>query len=187
MLSEVADYSDEIPAYRISPSEYRLTASCYLETVKRHRQNFVLHRKKERIETILNKWKIWFDINIFSMLHINKDFKFDLKKIFEGIDGYFYSGKRIGVVHTFTYGETRDQFTTETFFYFIFLNRTLISILKRNGFNRWQAERDAREIIYGIKRALILARSQDNPEVFAQTLRQLQHRVIADYGEKMNC
>lgn len=184
MLFEVVDYSGEIPTYRNSSSEYRLTASYHLETVKRHRHKFLLHRKKELTETILSKLTIWFDVNIFSMSHINKNFEFDFKKIFEDVDKYFYSGKRIGVVHAFTYGETRDQFTVETRFYFISLNRALTSILKCNGFNPWQARDYAGEIISGIQRALVLARSKDKPEVFTQALLQLQHGVIADYCEK---
>ena len=49
--------------------------------------------------------------------------------------------------------------------------------LKRNGFSAKAAKDNAEDIVAGIQGALVLARSQDSPQVFTRALKRLQKRL----------
>ena len=49
--------------------------------------------------------------------------------------------------------------------------------LNRVGYSRSQARKFAEEVVVGIQGALVLARSQDDPNAFTRTLNRMRKRV----------
>jgi hypothetical protein len=132
---------------------------------------------------MLNDVAIWLEANVFSVLRKSKDPESGIKEIFEAVDRYFYSGSRIGLVYAFASDGARGQFSTEVCAYFASLSKAFTVALKRNGFTEGEARDSAEYIVAGIQRALLLARSQDDPKILTQTLQQLQNRVLVNSRE----
>ena len=144
---------------------------------------FFLVEKKDLAEAMFNDLAAWLEANVFSVLRKIKDPEPDIKEIFEAVDRYFYSGSRIGLVYAFVSDGARGQFATEVCVYFASLSKAFTVALKRNGFTEGEARDSAEEIVAGIQRALLLARSLDDPKIFTQTLQRLQNRLVANSRE----
>lgn len=133
--------------------------------------------KKQMAEAVLDHVADWFERNVFVPLRTNPDPMQGMEHMFEAVDRYFRSGRRICLVGAFALDDTRDEFGQRVNAYFTTWNRSLASALRRHGLNAKEARYTAEEIVAGIQGALVLARSLDDPRVFSRTLRRLQDRV----------
>lgn len=133
--------------------------------------------KKEMAEAVLDDLATWFNENVFMVLHINKDRGVGIKNMFDAVNHYFDSGKRICLVGAFALDDTRDQFGSKLNAYFTTWTVLLTAALKRCGFDTKEAKETAEDIVTGIQGALVLARSRNDPTIFTRTLKRLKKRV----------
>lgn len=139
--------------------------------------HFFPEGKKEMAEAVLHDVAAWFETHVFRPLHESRDPDHGIKGMFEAIDDYFRSGKRICLVGAFALDETRDQFATEVNAYFSTWTKALAAALRRSGLGAREATETAEDVVAGIQGALVLARSQDDPPVFRRAVKRLEDRV----------
>jgi len=142
--------------------------------------HFFPNGKKEMAEAVLDDVAAWFETNVFLPLRENKDPKHGIKEMFVEVKRYFYSGERICLVGAFALDDTRDQFASKVNAYFTSWITALSIALKHSGLGAREAKETAEDIVAGIQGALVLARSQDDPKVFARILKRLQKRLEKD-------
>ena len=189
MPREIAERHDVIPTLGEIFREHGFSGTSLSEITHRtglgkgSLYHFFPSEKKEMAEAVLDDVATWFKTNVFSLLRESKDPNLGIKKMFEAVDRYFYSGKRICLVGAFALDDTRDQFGTKVSAYFTSWTKALTVALKRNGFGAREARETAEDIVASIQGALVLARSQDDPMVFTRTLKRLQNRVAAGSRE----
>jgi TetR/AcrR family transcriptional regulator, lmrAB and yxaGH operons repressor len=186
MPREVAERRDVIPVLGEVFREHGFAGSSLSEITRRtglgkgSLYHFFPDGKKEMAEAVLDDVANWFETNVFSMLRESRDPGHGIGRMFEEVDQYFRSGRRICLVGAFALDETRDRFETRVNEYFTAWTRALADALKRNGLTAREARATAEDIVVGIQGALVLARSQNDPVVFTRVLRRLRERAVAD-------
>ena len=186
MAREIAERHDVIPTLGEIFREHGFAGASLSEITTRtglgkgSLYHFFPDGKNEMAEAVLDDITCWFEKNVFLPLRENKDSKQGIKKMFEEVNNYFYSGERICLVGAFALDDTRDQFATKVNTYFTAWTKSLTVALKRNGFSTKEARETAEDVIASIQGALVLARSQDDPKVFTRILKRLQKRIA--YG-----
>lgn len=141
--------------------------------------HFFPNGKNEMAAEVLNNIDQWFEQNIFVPLRKSEDPLTGISNMFKAVNVYFDSGNRICLVGAFALDNTRDQFSQEVSAYFTAWTNALAFALKRIGFSPTDAKASAEDIVANIQGALVLARSQNNPKIFARTLKRLQKRIVA--------
>ena len=183
MAREIAEKQDVIPTLGEIFREQGFAGASLSEITVRtglgkgSLYHFFPNGKQEMAEAVLDDITTWFEKNVFLPLRENKNSKSGIKKMFEEVNKYFYSGERICLVGAFALDDTRDQFATKVNTYFTSWTKSLSIALKRNGYNKKEAIETAEDVIASIQGALVLARSQDDPKVFTRTLKRLQKRI----------
>ncbi|HEU5338368.1 MAG TPA: TetR/AcrR family transcriptional regulator [Sulfuricaulis sp.] len=189
MPREIAERHDVIPMLGEIFREHGFSGTSLSEITHRtglgkgSLYHFFPNGKKEMAEAVLDDVATWFETNVFAPLRKSKDPELGIKKMFEAVDRYFYSGKRICLVGAFALYNTRDQFGTKVNAYFSSWTKTLTAALKRNGLGTREARETAEDIVASIQGALVLARSQDDPMVFTRALKRLQNRAVVGSHE----
>ena len=84
-------------------------------------------------EAVLDDVAAWFETNVFSLLVESEDSGIGIKRMFEAVDSYFHSGRRICLVGAFALDDTRDQFGIKINSYFAAWTTALTEALKRHG------------------------------------------------------
>lgn len=139
--------------------------------------HFFPNGKAEMAAAVLNDIEAWFKQNIFVPLRKSSDAVTSINSMFNSVDQYFQSGNRICLVGAFALDNTRDQFLLRVSSYFNEWIDALALALQHIGYSRSQAKALAEEVVVGIQGALVLARSQDDPNAFTRTLNRLRKRV----------
>lgn len=185
MPREIAERRDVIPALGEAFREHGF-AGCSLSEITRRTglgkgslYHFFPEGKQEMAEAVLDDVATWFETNVFAILRENRDPGYGIARMFEEVDRYFRSGRRICLVGAFALDDTRDRFETRVNEYFTAWTRALAVALRRNGFAAREARETAEDIVAGIQGALVLARSQDDPTVFTRVLKRLRERAVA--------
>lgn len=135
--------------------------------------------KEEMGRAVLGDVDRWFRDNVFVPLLESEDPAAGIGHMFRAVDLFFRSGRRICLVGSFALDDTRDRFANEVQSYFTAWTEALCAALKRSGFGAKAARDIAEEVVAGIQGALVLARAQDDPGVFARALKRLQQRTRA--------
>jgi TetR/AcrR family transcriptional repressor of lmrAB and yxaGH operons len=135
--------------------------------------------KNQMAAAVLDNVSAWFESNVFSLLRESKDPDSGIEKMFEAVDRYFNSGRRICLVGAFALDDTRDQFALSINQYFSEWIRALSVALMRNGLSEKKARKNAEDVVAGIQGALVLARSQDDPKIFTRAMKRLHNRLVA--------
>ncbi len=183
MVREIAERDDVIPILGEIFREHGFSGTSLSEITRRtglgkgSLYHFFPNGKKEMAEAVLDNVSTWFEVNVYLPLREGNDPDSGIKKMFKSVNDYFYSGKRICLVGAFALDDTRDQFADEVSTYFTAWTSALTVALKRNGFSAKAAKDNAEDIVAGIQGALVLARSQDSPQVFTRALKRLQKRL----------
>lgn len=133
--------------------------------------------KEEMAQAVLDDIAAWFEINVFAPLRIGSDSLGGIRRMFQEVDRFFRSGRRICLVGAFAIDDTRDRFATTVQSYFAAWTAALADALKRGGADTRAAREMAEDIVGGIQGALVLARALDDPTVFTRALRHLQRRA----------
>ena len=135
--------------------------------------------KQAMAEAVLEEVTRWFTEHVFSPLRDPDSPKRGIENMFAAVDEYFRSGERICLVGVFALGDSRDRFEARINRYFGDWTEALAAALQNTGFTDEKAVEMAEEVVAGIQGGLVLARSRQDPEVFARTLRRLQQRIPA--------
>ncbi len=133
--------------------------------------------KEEMAQAVLDEVAAWFESNVFAPLRDETDPLKGMRRMFTAVDRYFRSGRRVCLVGAFALDDTRDRFAAAVQSYFAAWTATLTGALKRHGADARTARATAEDIVAGIQGALVLARSLDDPAVFARALRRLRRQA----------
>lgn len=120
----------------------------------------------------------WFVREVFEPLERDEP-RDALARMWQTVDTYFRSGRRICLLGAFALDETRDRFAKPIRLYFKRWIEALDGALVRAGVDPAIARPLAEDVVGGIQGALTLARALKEDAVFGRTLARLQQRTEA--------
>lgn len=142
--------------------------------------------KEEMAQAVLAEIDGWFEREIFTPLRAEAadppaadrapDAAASIAAMFQAVDAYFRSGRRVCLVGAFALGQVRERFTVIIDGYFWRWQAALEGALVRAGFERAGAGDIAEEVLAGIQGGIVLAHARDDVEVFRRTLDRLRRR-----------
>src|SRR6516162_8929096 len=100
-----------------------------------------------------------------------------ISAMFDSVDAYFRSGRRVCLVGALALGDTRDRFASEVRSYFSRWVDALSGALIRSKRSSASAKALAEEVVGGIQGAIVLARAFNDPQAFARALARMRNRV----------
>lgn len=133
--------------------------------------------KQQMATEVLAEIDGWFTRNVFVPLRETKDARDGIAHMFDAVDAYFRSGRRVCLVGVFALGAARDEFAAAVRGYFKAWDNALTAALIRAGHERAAAAALAEDVLAGIQGALVLARAANDAKVFARALGRLKKRV----------
>lgn len=143
--------------------------------------HFFPQGKTEMAEAVLEEIHLWFEENVYTSLRESKDSSLAIESMFKEVHRYFDSGNRICLVGAFALDSTRDQFSEKVYAYFNAWVQALSVALIRTGFTKNEAKLVSEDVVGGIQGALVLARSMDDPKIFARTLKRLHRQILSNF------
>lgn len=135
--------------------------------------------KEEMADAVLTQVDAWFKQHVFASLLERADAVEGIRAMFDDVGRYFLSGRRVCLVGVFALGNERDRFADRVRDYFVAWIDALAAALVRAGREPQQAQALAKEVVGGIQGALVLARALDQTDIFTDTLRRLQDRLLS--------
>lgn len=132
--------------------------------------------KEEMAQAVLDDIDLWFKNNIFIPL-AQDDADHALEHMFDQVDTYFQSGRRICLVGAFALDETRDHFAQRIQSYFQDWISALAQTLHRKGAALHEAKETATEIVSGIQGALVICRAVNDISAFRRCLARMRLRL----------
>ena len=133
--------------------------------------------KEEMAAAVLASIDAWFEAEIFAPLRQPQDPEQAIPAMFESVEAYFRSGRRVCLVGALALGDGRDRFAVPVRDYFQRWIAALAGALVRIGFGPAPAMALAEEVVAGIQGAIVLARALDDPGVFVRTSATLRRRL----------
>ncbi|SME93462.1 transcriptional regulator, TetR family [Tistlia consotensis] len=130
--------------------------------------------KQEMAAAVLAEIDGWFEREIFAPLRSAQPPAAGIAAMFDGVEAYFRSGRRVCLVGAFALGDARDRFAEPVRGYFSRWIKALATALTREGHEVAEARRLAEGAVAGIQGAIVLARALDDPRVFARCLDALR-------------
>lgn len=136
--------------------------------------------KEEMAAAVLSEIDSWFQDNVFNALRDEGDPQRAIARMFQAVDDYFRSGRRVCLVGAFALGDARDRFTGPIHAYFAAWSDALRDALIRTGRDEETAGSLAEETVGAIQGGLVLARALNDPAAFQRTLDRLRIRLGLD-------
>lgn len=133
--------------------------------------------KGQMASAVLEEIGSWFEFNIFTPLRADADPSRAIADMFEAVESYFHSGRRVCLVGAIALNNSRDQFATAVARYFREWIKALSQALTNAGIEK--AADMAEEIVAGIQGGIVLARAMNKPAIFARRLKALENSVNA--------
>jgi AcrR family transcriptional regulator len=133
--------------------------------------------KSQMASEVLAEIDGWFERHVFVPLRDEPNALRGIATMFDAVDAYFRSGRRVCLVGVFALGFSRDEFASAVCSYFLAWTEALALALQRAGHGRAQAAELAEDVLAGIQGALVLARAADNSKLFGRALTRLRKRV----------
>ncbi|WP_428426018.1 TetR/AcrR family transcriptional regulator [Pararhizobium sp.] len=134
---------------------------------------------KEQMATeVLAHVDAWFAREIFVPLETVEPGA-AIDRMWEAVDAYFRSGKRICLIGAFALDETRDRFARPIRSYFERWTNALEAALLRHGVPTDHAGQLAEDAVSGIQGALVLARAMADETVFERSLTRMRLRLAS--------
>ncbi|MGE0564267.1 MAG: TetR/AcrR family transcriptional regulator [Pseudolabrys sp.] len=137
--------------------------------------NFFPGGKEQMAQEVLAEIDGWFEQHVFAPLRDDKDAARGVARMFDAVERYFDSGRRVCLVGVFALGNERDLFGKAVRGYFVAWRQALAVALRRLGASPAAAERKAEDILAGIQGALVLARAYDDAGVFKRAIERLRY------------
>src|SRR5450830_1480933 len=135
--------------------------------------------KDEMAKAVLSHIDDWFQHEVFIPLRANDDAAAGIDHMFEAVNRYFLSGRKVCLVGVFALVNVRDRFAAQVKDYFVAWAAALNDALLRSGLDAGAAAGWTEEILAAIQGALVLARAIDDHAVFVRTLQRVQQRLQA--------
>lgn len=133
--------------------------------------------KGQMASAVLEEIGSWFESNIFTPLRADADPNRAIADMFEAVESYFHSGRRVCLVGAIALNNSRDQFATAVAHYFREWIKALSQALTSAGIEKTADM--AEEIVAGIQGGIVLARAMNKPAIFTRRLKALENSVNA--------
>jgi AcrR family transcriptional regulator len=185
MARMIAERSDALPALAEVFREYGFEGASLAVISQRtglgkgSLYNFFPRGKEEMAEAVLDEIHAWFENAVFSPLENATDPASGIRLMFDAVEAYFLSGRRVCLVGGLAIGNVRDRFAERIHHYFQRWVEELAGALRRGGLKAKDARPLAEDVVAGIQGAIILARGLDEPDIFKRTLARLRSRCSA--------
>jgi TetR/AcrR family transcriptional regulator, lmrAB and yxaGH operons repressor len=137
--------------------------------------------KEEMAREILAHVDEWFADHVFEPLEGNNPQR-AIAGMWDSVDAYFRSGRRVCLVGVFALDETRDKFSVPIKSYFRRWIAALAGALARCDMDDAVAGRLAEEAVVSIQGALTVGRALGDSDVFKRTLERLRERTTMTYS-----
>ncbi|MFB7252521.1 TetR/AcrR family transcriptional regulator [Microbacterium sp. NPDC056234] len=128
--------------------------------------NFFPGGKEMMAEAVLDDVDRWFYERIFTPLLAGAS---GVETMFDGVDSYFRSGRRVCLQGMFALGRERDRFALTIRRYFSDWVEALTYALRDAGLS--EPHDRAVRVVAGIQGGLVIARALDSPDAFAVVLK----------------
>ena len=133
--------------------------------------------KEEMASAVLAEIDGWFETSVFAPLRRAGAPAQAIAAMFDAVETYFCSGRRVCLVGVLALGDTRDRFAGPVRGYFTRWGAALADALARSGKGGLEAAALAEEAVAGIQGAIVLARALDDPGVFGRVVAKLRDRL----------
>jgi AcrR family transcriptional regulator len=133
--------------------------------------------KEEMATAVLAEIDNWFETNMFAPLQDANEPTKAITAMFDSVESYFNSGRRVCLVGAVALGDARDRFAGPVREYFARWVAALASALTGLARNPADATALAEEAVAGIQGAIVLARALDDPAAFGRVIATLRSRV----------
>ncbi|MES2069225.1 MAG: TetR/AcrR family transcriptional regulator [Pseudomonadota bacterium] len=134
--------------------------------------------KEEMAGAVLAEIDGWFRLRVFAPLREEPSAAQGIGRMFDEVQRYFLSGRKVCLVGVFALGNERDRFAAAVKAYFKDWAEALAAALARAGRDPASAADLAEDVVAGIQGGLVLARALNQPKAFARTLERLQQRCL---------
>jgi TetR/AcrR family transcriptional repressor of lmrAB and yxaGH operons len=131
--------------------------------------------KDQMGDEVLAHIDAWFEARIYAPLRQAGNPRSAIAAMFDAVEDYFRSGRRICLVGAFALDATRDRFAAKVQGYFTAWIEALAAALARGGAH--DAHALAEEVVAGIQGALVLSRALSDPGLFKRQLAQWRQRL----------
>ncbi|WP_300300549.1 TetR/AcrR family transcriptional regulator [Ferrovibrio sp.] len=123
----------------------------------------------------------WFETQVYAPLRQSDDPRVAITAMFDAVDAYFRSGRRICLVGAFALDATRDRFAAAVQGYFTHWIDALALALAAGGAADALAHAHvlAESAVAGIQGALTLSRALNDPAVFMRQMQEMRARLNA--------
>ncbi len=140
--------------------------------------NFFPGGKEEMLTAVLAQVDAWFEAHVFEPLAQAEAAQAAVTAMFDAVDDYFRSGRRVCLVGVLALGDaSRDRFAGPVRSYFKRWVDALAHALARAGHDEAAAMALAEDVVAGIQGGIILARALDDAGAFGRTMTKLKARV----------
>lgn len=135
--------------------------------------------KTEMAACVLAEIDAWFETNLYAPLREAERPGEAVSAMFDAVEAYFRSGRRVCLVGVVALGSERDRFAEAVRRYFARWIAALADALRRSGRDAAASDALAEEIVAQIQGAIVLARALDEPPLFSRAVAALKARVAA--------
>ncbi|HTJ26198.1 MAG TPA: TetR/AcrR family transcriptional regulator [Candidatus Limnocylindria bacterium] len=135
--------------------------------------------KEEMASAVLAEIDAWFEQYVFAPLRETERPDDGIAAMFDAVETYFRSGRRVCLVGAFALGETRDRFARRVRAYFTRWIDALRTALIRAGRDPACAAALSEEVVAGIQGAIVLARALGDPKAFARAAERLRRAALS--------
>jgi AcrR family transcriptional regulator len=133
--------------------------------------------KAEMAARVLEEIDAWFETNLYRPLRERDPPVEAISDMFDAIERYFRSGRRVCLVGVLALSTSRDLFAAAVHSYFARWVAALTDALRRSGRDEEASAALAEEVVAQIQGAIVLARALDQPALFARALATLRSRL----------
>lgn len=134
--------------------------------------------KEEMAAAVLAEIDGWFATHIFKPLREDADAARAIAQMFDAVERYFESGRRICLVGALALNDARDRFAPRIRGYFAAWTDALEGALIRAGHGHKKARGRAEEAVAAIQGGLVLARAMNDSALFQRVLTRLKRRLL---------
>lgn len=136
--------------------------------------------KEEMASAVLSEIDAWFESHVFAPLREAEPPGDGIAAMFDAVETYFRSGRRVCLVGAFALGETRDRFARDVRRYFTRWIDVLRLALIRAGRDESSAAALSEEVVAGIQGAIVLSRGLGDPKSFTRAIARLRTAAMGD-------
>jgi len=138
--------------------------------------------KAEMAACVLEDIDTWFETNLYRPLREQDSPETAISDMFDAVESYFRSGRRVCLVGVLALGTSRELFAEAVRDYFARWVSALAYALRRVGGDGPEGTALAEETVAQIQGAIVLARALDEPALFTRALAALRSRIATAAG-----